>query len=194
MFLYNHLFLLTVTTMSCNSQAHSSEFYKEHLKIYEAQRLWLSRSIVALVSLLSKSSTINLDGHSGNVIYKQRLFCMVLAAHLTEGINFWAFIYIVVRLTGKTEYMWVTENKSKHGYQAVFKRFHWIIFHISSPWCFWFYSFLLSEWSAIEKELGDGLQSAGHHMDVWVREERELNVTWGDSVLGTPPFFCFYQV
>lgn len=23
-----------------------------------------------------------------------------------------------------------------------------------------------SEWSAIEKEMGDGLQSAGHHMDV----------------------------
>lgn len=22
-----------------------------------------------------------------------------------------------------------------------------------------------SEWSAIEKEMGDGLQSAGHHMD-----------------------------
>lgn len=25
-----------------------------------------------------------------------------------------------------------------------------------------------SEWSAIEKEMGDGLQSAGHHMDTWV--------------------------
>lgn len=24
---------------------------------------------------------------------------------------------------------------------------------------------LTSEWSAIEKEMGDGLQSAGHHMD-----------------------------
>lgn len=26
--------------------------------------------------------------------------------------------------------------------------------------------FSCSEWSAIEKEMGDGLQSAGHHMDV----------------------------
>lgn len=25
-----------------------------------------------------------------------------------------------------------------------------------------------SEWSAIEKEMGDGLQSAGHHMDAYV--------------------------
>lgn len=28
--------------------------------------------------------------------------------------------------------------------------------------------YLDSEWSAIEKEMGDGLQSAGHHMDAWV--------------------------
>lgn len=31
--------------------------------------------------------------------------------------------------------------------------------------------FSYSEWSAIEKEMGDGLQSAGHHMDVWVLTE-----------------------
>lgn len=29
-----------------------------------------------------------------------------------------------------------------------------------------FFFFFFSEWSAIEKEMGDGLQSAGHHMDV----------------------------
>ncbi|XP_063517762.1 sorting nexin-4 isoform X1 [Pongo pygmaeus] len=29
------------------------------------------------------------------------------------------------------------------------------------------YGRVFSEWSAIEKEMGDGLQSAGHHMDVW---------------------------
>ncbi|PKU36565.1 sorting nexihypothetical protein [Limosa lapponica baueri] len=29
------------------------------------------------------------------------------------------------------------------------------------------YGRVFSEWSAIEKEMGDGLQSAGHHMDVY---------------------------
>lgn len=29
-----------------------------------------------------------------------------------------------------------------------------------------------SEWSAIEREMGDGLQSAGHHMDAWVFPSR----------------------
>lgn len=29
----------------------------------------------------------------------------------------------------------------------------------------WWNSDIFSEWSAIEKEMGDGLQSAGHHMD-----------------------------
>lgn len=28
--------------------------------------------------------------------------------------------------------------------------------------------YVCSEWSAIEKEMGDGLQSAGHHMDTLV--------------------------
>eukprot|EP00069_Balaena_mysticetus_P018445 bmy_02333T0 len=38
-----------------------------------------------------------------------------------------------------------------------------------------FLSFLMElEWSAIEKEMGDGLQSAGHHMDVAVCRKHEL--------------------
>ncbi|XP_028927041.1 sorting nexin-4 isoform X1 [Ornithorhynchus anatinus] len=42
------------------------------------------------------------------------------------------------------------------------------------------YGRVFSEWSAIEKEMGDGLQSAGHHMDVYaasidnILEEQEL--------------------
>lgn len=36
-------------------------------------------------------------------------------------------------------------------------------YHIIAPCCYIFD--LDSEWSAIEKEMGDGLQSAGHHMD-----------------------------
>ena len=30
------------------------------------------------------------------------------------------------------------------------------------------YGRVFSEWSGIEKEMADGLQSAGHYMDVWV--------------------------
>ncbi|XP_011924011.1 PREDICTED: sorting nexin-4 isoform X2 [Cercocebus atys] len=36
------------------------------------------------------------------------------------------------------------------------------------------YGRVFSEWSAIEKEMGDGLQSAGHHMDVAVCRKHEL--------------------
>uniref|UniRef100_A0AAQ5Y008 PX domain-containing protein n=1 Tax=Amphiprion ocellaris TaxID=80972 RepID=A0AAQ5Y008_AMPOC len=36
------------------------------------------------------------------------------------------------------------------------------------------YGRVFSEWSAIEKEMGDGLQSAGHHMDAAVCRKHEL--------------------
>ncbi|XP_054204241.1 sorting nexin-4 isoform X1 [Homo sapiens] len=64
-----------------------------------------------------------------------------------------------------------------HGnYGRVF-RHSWSLFLFLISWSYkilerplWFFSSSSrskSEWSAIEKEMGDGLQSAGHHMDVY---------------------------